>query len=73
MPNHGDERNRRQETTYTTTEYRTANGPMALTHPSLVQTVSERWCSECGKWVQATGLIGGMMCQVCHTMWKGEN
>jgi hypothetical protein len=39
---------------------------------AVTQTVSERFCKTCGDWVVTKGIIGAMICPVCHTAWHEE-
>jgi len=68
-PTHGDERNRgyRTETTYAT--WQTPQGPITVPAHGQSYTVSERWCEVCGEWVEAKGIMGGLLCQKCYATW----
>jgi hypothetical protein len=65
---HGEERNRRIETTYGKSETMvTANGhELTMPMSSMTQTVSERWCETCNEWVEAKGIIGAILCVKCN-------
>lgn len=67
---HGETRNHRTETETNYAKYTTPNGPVTLPTFSITQTVSERWCQECNAWVTAKGIMGGLLCPMCHTPWK---
>lgn len=70
QPTHGTERNKREQTDVTYTEYQVPGGrsfraPMS----SHTYTVTERWCEKCGAWVEAKGIIGALVCPECHAPW----
>jgi hypothetical protein len=73
MPTHGEERNRRIETESGPAEaFKTPDGRVVYYGPtsSMTQTVCERWCSTCGEWVRAAGIIGNLFCGKCSTEWS---
>ena len=72
MPAHGEERDRRMETTYgRSVEYTTADGQPVYSGPgsSMTQTVREVWCGTCQDWQTAKGIIGGICCPTCNGGW----
>lgn len=68
---HGEQRNARFETTFGPEHTLQASTGAAFTAPlfAVSETVSERWCATCGAWVEARGIIGGLVCQRCYTAW----
>lgn len=69
---HGDRRNERiEQSVGNLRTLRTSTGQEIRT-PSFAtsESVSERWCSVCGAWVESRGIIGGLVCQRCHTAWR---
>lgn len=69
MPTHGEERNRRTETQTTNEQFQIPGGEITLPMISVTRTVTDRWCSTCGKWVTAKGIMGGLLCVECGTTW----
>lgn len=71
MPVHGDERNHRIERTEIERwEYTAPNGQSQLVRSiGKTETVSERYCATCRKWVEARGVFGGMVCPHCRRAW----
>lgn len=62
MPNHGESRNHHTEKSEgSTTEYRDARtGEVVYKGPTvtLTQSVSEKWCEGCQKWIPVRGILG---------------
>lgn len=57
-PQHGDERNRREESEWTAPRPHTGHG--------LTVSVSERWCATCQRWVEIRGVMGGLRWMAEH-------
>lgn len=70
MTQHGETRNRRTETKATDGQFLTPEGEVTLPMLSVTQTVSEKWCATCRKWVTAKGIMGGLLCVECGTTWS---
>jgi len=66
---HGEERNRRTETTVKQIDWTVPGGSMTLPYMAVQETVSERWCEVCGDWVTARGIMGALLCVECGTTW----
>lgn len=69
---HGDRRNERiEQSTNNLRTLRTSTGQeFQVSLFATSESVSERWCKACGAWVEARGIIGGLVCQRCHTAWR---
>jgi hypothetical protein len=70
MPQHGQERNRRTETTLGAVHtLATPGGSLTMPITSKTETVTERWCEICQEWITARGIMGGLLCVECGTTW----
>jgi len=71
---HGETRNQRIETETVLTEFYTTPWGRRIVMPGMEisQPVSDRWCEVCNQWVTAKGVMGGLLCPLCHTPWKAE-
>ena len=67
---HGDERNRRTETTLESGIFELNGESIEAPIGGLTQTVSERWCDECETWVKSQGLLGTLFCHECKSTWR---
>lgn len=72
VPAHGDRRNERiEQSVHNLRTLRTSTGQEIQTPLfATSESVSERWCATCGAWVEARGIIGGLVCQQCNTAWR---
>lgn len=68
-PKHGETRNRSTEHKLSTVDFTTPEGTAKVTYVSEEFTVSERYCSNCGKWVTCKGIIDNILCPECHNEW----
>ena len=70
MPKHGEIRAMWEETKTEYGEFTGLGGKVYnLPVGSISQSVHERWCETCGKWVEAKGIMGGLLCPECTTPW----
>lgn len=76
-PKHGEERNRRRETTAIGENHALLDeqsgeiiyeGPLSWS----TTTVSERWCEVCKEWVECRGIFAHIICPTCHTEWDAK-
>jgi hypothetical protein len=71
-PKHGDQKNWRieqEDISKSTFKDASGNEFEMVTHSSE-QSVSERFCASCDKWVTAKGIFGGIWCPDCKTTWS---
>lgn len=63
---HGEERNRRVETTSHGT-YQTNVGE--IPRSSVTHTVTEKWCSHCNQWTTCKGILDAIVSPCCNNEW----
>lgn len=71
-PTHGQERNRRQESTHNEpVEFVGANiGRFSMPTVFVSMPVSERWCETCGEWKPQRGIVAMIVgCPDCGREW----
>jgi predicted RNA-binding Zn-ribbon protein involved in translation (DUF1610 family) len=70
-PKHGDQKNKRMETTvFDAMEFTAGDTTFKMPIGAVEQTVSERFCDKCDEWVTAEGVLGAMFCPNCGELWR---
>jgi predicted nucleic acid-binding Zn ribbon protein len=71
---HGETRNRRIERKINHSDFNLASGEgLTVVSAGSIRTVEERYCAECGKWVECTVLNAGFACcPKCGADWNGK-
>ena len=52
-------------------EFKSPDGRVMFTTPvvRVTETVCERYCETCGCWHTVRGIMGALLCPVCHRGW----
>lgn len=72
-PKHGAKRNYRIEKEATEECFQLPSGEQAaVAYTGKEASVVDRFCSVCGEWVTAKGIIGNVCCKNCKTSWLSD-